>query len=375
VKSQQEKKRMKTKKILFAGALLVAMASTAWAKDAVKASVSNWTGSPIVQVNGDPYARGTYAVGTIHLYYTVVGNTFTAGNFGSFDVDWAIGANLTKGGATDYSAGVTMNLQQIGGTNTVLTPDPASFFITSNGQVGKSHVSVAIGSGVPSDPELNCDGCELVGHLQLSTTPQGAKLDTVTDILVKIKLVHPTACLKVYNFVTDQDYQLGILSTTSLNVPTRGANAGKVVSSQPGQYSDNVLIANICSSAQSFDLKVGLDANFETNPSSNPGQAVFTYSTSGEVDPGSFSISGFGSGTSQGQQLCLQNVTVAAGTTFLTTVHSQVKKGVLASSLPADGSFDFAAALYQNVNSGCTGALNTMASPNPASFTLPFTTN
>jgi hypothetical protein len=367
---------MKNKKrTLFVAAFLVAVASTAWAKDAVKASVSNWTGSPIVQVNGNPYAQGTYAVGTIQLYYTMVGNTFTAGNFGSFDVDWAIAANLTGGGSTDYSGGITLSLEQIGGTNVVLTPVPATFIVTSNAQTGKSHVTMAIGSGVPNDPQLNCDGCELVGHIQLSTTPQGVKLDTPTDILVKIKLVHATACLKVYDFVTDQDYQLGILNATNLNVATKGANAGKVVSSQPGQYSENVLIANICSGAQSFDLKIGLDPGFETNPSGNPGQAVFTYSTSGEVDPGSFNISAFGSGTAQGQQLCLQNVTVPAGSTFLATVHSQVTKGTLASALPADGTFDFAATLYQGVNSGCTGALNTIAIPNPASFTLPFTIN
>lgn len=378
---------MKGKKLFVVAACLLSLASPGWAKDAVKASVANWTGSPIVQINGNAYAQGTYAVGTIHLTYTVVGNTFTAGPFGSFDLDWAIGANLTNGGTTNYApagtnpAGITLNLKQIGGTNVLLDIDPGSFLVTSNQQTGKSHVGLTIGAGVPDDPELNCDGCELVGHLQLSTTPQGAKLDTVTDVLVKIKLVHPTACLKVYNFVTDQDHQLGTLTTTDLKIGTNGRNAGKVVSSQPGQYSDNVLIANTCSSDESFDLKIGLDPKFETNPSNNPGNAVFTYSTAGEVDPDSFAISGFGTGTPQGQQLCLQNVTVAAGTSFLATVHAQVIKGTLASTLPGDSdgdgknNFDFAATLYETVNASCTGALDSEATPNPASFALPYTTS
>jgi hypothetical protein len=54
-------------------------------------------------------------------------------------------------------------------------------------------------------------------------------------------------------------------------------------------------------------------------------------------------------------------------------VHSDVK-GVAASTLPADGSFDFNATLYETVNSGCSGTLDTLADPNPATFTLPFTT-
>lgn len=365
---------MKNKRMLFVAALLFSMASASWAKDAVETSVTNWTGSPFVQINGNPYAQGTFAVGTIQLSYTVTGYTFTAGSFGSFDVGWDIEPNLTSGGTTNYTGGITLNFQEIGGTNLVLTPNPGSFTVLSSAQTGTSNVAVSIANNVPSDPALNCDGCELVGHLQLSTTPQGAKLDTPTDILVKIKLVHPTACIKVYNFVTDQDYQLGTLQTTNLKVATNGAHAGKVVSSQPDQYSDNVLIANTCSTDASFDLKLGLDPNFETNPSGNVGMAVFTYAAPGEIDASNFNITTFGSGTPQGQQLCLQNVTVTAGTTFLATVHSQVKKGTAASALPSDGSFDFAASL-STANSGCSTGLISVANPNPATFVLPFTTN
>ena len=50
-----------------------------------------------------------------------------------------------------------------------------------------------------------------------------------------------------------------------------------------------------------------------------------------------------------------------------------LSKGIPQTSLPVDGSFDFAASLYQNANAGCSGPLNSLASPNPATFTLPFT--
>ncbi len=75
--------------------------------------------------------------------------------------------------------------------------------------------------------------------------------------------------------------------------------------------------------------------------------------------------------------MCLQNVGVPAYTTLLATVHSRVIKDILASSLDSDGNgkFDFKATLYENVNSECTGAFDTLAAPNPAGFALPFTTS
>jgi hypothetical protein len=177
----------------------------------------------------------------------------------------------------------------------------------------------------------------------------------------------------VYNFITDQDFNLGILDTTTLNVPTSGKKAGKVVSSQPGQFSDNVLIANTCVMDQSFDLKISLDDSFTTNPSGNPGNAVFTYASGGEFDSSDFSELLAGEGTPNHENLCLQKVTVPAGSSFLATVHSGIKDSWPKTSLPADDSFDFAATLYHGVNLGCTGAPEMLAAPNPAKFVLPFT--
>lgn len=364
---------MKYRNLLLTAALFAAFANTAAAKDAVQSSVSGWTGTPIIQNNGNPDAQGTYAVGTIQLTYTVVGYTFTAGHFGSFDLDWGVQANYSGGPATSYSPAPMLKIEQIGGSNLELTPSPAEIAVSSSADQGKSTIDIAIGSNVPNDPALNCDGCTLIGNLKLATDPSGAKLDTVTNVQVRLVLAHPDSCLKAYNFVTNQDTGTQI-TTTTLNVATNGAKKGTVTSSAPGQFSDDVLIANTCPDEQTFDLKIALDTNFETNPSNDAGNAVFTYSTNGEVDQQSFNLSSFGLGTPQGQQLCLQNVTVPADASFLATVHSQVKKGTAASALPASKTFNFTTALHQASNTACAGALRTDIAPeNPVSATLGFT--
>lgn len=362
---------MKAKNYLLVAALVAAMTNPSWAKDAIEASVTNWTGTPIIQNNGNPDAQGTYAVGTIQLTYTVVGYTFPVGLLGSFDLNWGVAPGYSSGPAPAYP--INLKVEQIGGTNLTLLPTPDNFTVTSNSDSGMSRVDMAIASSVPTDPALNCDGCTLTGNLRMTTSPAGAKLDTVTNVQVKVMLLHPTNCLKAFNFVTDQDYERGVLTSTTVKVGTSGPWNGKVKGSDPSQYADNVLIANTCANDESFDLKIELDPSFETNPSNNPGNAVFTYSTTGEMDQTSFNLSSFGTGTAKGQQLCLQNVTVPAGSSFLTTVHSQLIKGVLPSTLPGDKSFDFTAKLFETVNAGCTGGLKSAVNPNnPAIFTLPF---
>ena len=54
------------------------------------------------------------------------------------------------------------------------------------------------------------DRTTLVGNLKLDA---GSKVGSVTSVQVHILLAHPTACLKVFNFVTDQDMQIGVLDT------------------------------------------------------------------------------------------------------------------------------------------------------------------
>jgi hypothetical protein len=174
--------------------------------------------------------------------------------------------------------------------------------------------------------------------------------------------VHPTACLKAYNFITDQDFT-DVLSSTLVNVKN-----GSIKSTSPGQFSNNVLIANTCASDMLVDLTISLDPRWETHGAN----AVHTYSTAGEIDPATFNIAAFGAGTPGGVNLCLQNVSIPAGTTFLAAVHSQLNKSIGAANL-GDAPFQFSASLLQP-NASCAGPLETYATPNPVSTALPFTT-
>ena len=134
-----------------------------------------------------------------------------------------------------------------------------------------------------------------------------------------------------------------------------------------------MLIANLCATDESFDLGIQLDSSFTT--SGNAAAAVKAYTTNGEFDTSDFNALMTGTGTKY-PSLCLQNVTVPAGASFLATVHSKVKDSWPQYRCCRLGkSFEFSAALYDTVNAGCTGTLETLASPNPTTTTLPFTIN
>jgi hypothetical protein len=372
-------KNYSARALLLATALLMGAAGTALAKDAIKESVANATGSPIMTVNGNPYAQGTYAVGTIQLFYTVQGYSFSPGVFGSFDVDWTDIGGYSSGPATNYSGGVYFNLfQNQANPNLILAPSPGSFLVSAAGQSGISHVTMSIANSVPSNPSLNCDGCELTAVLQSNTDPSGAHLDTVTTILVHIKLVWPTACLKLYDFITDEAFTTTITSTDVNTRWDRKLGAYVVTATNPyGQWSENVLLVNACPDPKSFDLKVTLDPHFDTNPSGNPGNATFTYSAGGAIDPSAFNISAFGSGTPQGEALCIANLSVAANDTFLATVHIGINKGVQWTG-GASGTFTFSGEidLPNSVSlSTCSGGTphGDVAAPNPEAATVSYT--
>jgi hypothetical protein len=349
--------------ILVAGLLLASMNGTAFAKDSLSVTVTNATQSPAIVNNGQ-------AVGTIQLFYHVAADEFPMGFFATFDVDWTIG---TGSRATNYGTGVTFDLiQDQQGGNVDLQAFPNTFTLTHLGQTGTSTISVFIAPDKDGNWPSNADGTTLVGNLKLDA---GSSVGSVTNIQVHIVLAKPSHCLKVYNFVTDQDFNLGILSTTNINVHTSGSKKGLVKTSQPGQFSDNVLIANVCATDHSFNLGIDLDSSFSTSPAGNPGNAVMTYTAAGEFDTSDFGALMSTTGIANRQSLCLLNVTVGAGESFLATVHSKVKDDLSQSDLPADRTFDFSAALYDAANAGCTEAPEALASPNPATFTLPFTVN
>jgi hypothetical protein len=328
--------------------------TTAWAGDDVQVTVAAiGTPAPALNVNGNEATQGT-----IQLFYTVTAFAFPLGDFGQFSVSMG-DVHLT--GANNAAYPATLTLQQNGSDNLSLTTSQSSFSISGLGWTGSTIVQIAIPSGVSDD-----DGAELVGNLNLSV-PGPNHVGTPSTIQVHIKLVHPTACVKPYDFITDADFN-AILTSAGVTVKNNS-----VKSSQPGQFGDDVLVANTCATSESFDLGITLDPRFETNPNGNPGNAVFLYSTAGEMDPSTFNIAAFGAGSAQGQSLCLQNVTMSPDSSLLATVHSQVVKGQNASAL-GTSPFAFTVSL-RAPNSGCAGPLNPDALPNPASVSLPFTVN
>jgi hypothetical protein len=334
--------------------------------DAVQAGVTIPSGQPVpvITENGYGYTPGTYAVGTVHLNYTTVGTTFPTGTFAVFRLNMSDVSTKGDNNTPDYPASLSLN--QIGSDDLALTPASSLFSVTGIGWSDSVLVTIRIPDWVANDPLLNEDGDVLVAKLQLAPE-NNPHLKTPTDILVKIKLVHSTACLKVYDFITDASLA-NTIASTEVNVNAKG----KVTSTNPyGSLSENVMVVNTCGTSESFDLKVYLDSWFSTQPTNNPGNAVFTFATAGEIDAATFNISSFGLGTAQGQNLCLKNLTVPASSTLLATVHMSINNGSLATSLPASRVFGFSANLT-TAGSSCGGSLISIATPNPASAPLSF---
>ena len=391
-------KSTKRTSLLLSIAALILMAITlpplASAKDAVQAAVTPIVPpTPIKQVNGTEYSSGTYAIGTIQLLYTVFAYTFTAGEFGQFTLDLKDLQVNTTGQSPSYP--VTLNLIQTGSSNLTLTPVPDTHSVTAPVGTdywdGSSTVTISIPSFVPSTPSLNLDGTVLVGNLQLKTPDAGAHLDTVTTVQVHIMLVHPNSCLKLYDYFTDEAFTT-IVTSTFVNL---GGRPKVVKATNPfGQFSNNILVANTCGGIESFDLLIKLDSHFETNPNNNPGNAVSTYQTGSTLDPTGTLVTppnvipSIWTGTPQGQKLCLPNISLAAGSSLLATVHMQLIKGNAPTWL--GGTYDSGTGQWSGSfggfvgeldvagsTSNCTGlgTLHTLVSPsNPAFASMSFTT-
>jgi hypothetical protein len=335
--------------------------------DAIQAGVTIPAGQqqvPLMTENGHGYTPGSYAVGTIHLDYTVVATSFPAGAFATFQLNMS--DVYTKGAIASYPT--LLSMAQNGSDKLALSPSNSPVSVSGIGWAGSVMVTVSISPQVANDPTLDDDGDVIVGKLQLQA--DDPQLKTTTDILVKIRLVHPTSdCLKVYDFISDASLA-NTLTATEVNVNSRG----KVTSTNPyGSLSQNVMVVNTCAINETFDLRVNLDPWFSTQPSNNPGNAVFTFSTAGEIDAASFNIATFGLGTAQGQKLCLQNVVVPGDSTYLATVHMSINNGLPATSLPVGKVFNGFGAALTEAGASCAGNVVSGVTPNPISAPLPFT--
>ena len=330
--------------------LALAMASTAaFANDNVIATVTN-VGSPeaVIVNNG-------VALGTIQPTYSLSASC-TTGTLATFNLAMAV--QVGTGTAPAYP--VTLTLEDAGnGTGVQLVPTQTSFTVTGPAWIGNTDVAVNV------DCSKLSPGNDIVGNLKVSSS--NSHLKTITSINVHVKEPASTpACLKVYSFETNQDTG-DLLSSVGIVAPR-----GTVKSSNPGQISVDSLVVNTCPDTKSFDVAVGIDTDWSLNPSGNPGNATFTYNTSGDLDPSTFNLTSFGTGTAQGQTICLHSVMLASGDMFLVTEHSQINSGVALSSL--HNPFNFWTSLYI-AGSSCTGSLDADGAPNPATSTLTWTVN
>jgi hypothetical protein len=335
---------------LVAASTLMLISNAFAAKDDLQIKIISST-PEFVAISND-IDLDTYTSNPITLDFSLVDTSFPEGvtAFGTVQVGMNI---VDKSGAqpqnqsTEYP--LTVNLVQQGGGNQdlLLTASPNSFPRNAAGEFGTSDVTVTLNC-----TEGKCDGKEqLEATLQFNGPGGNDGLNSSVNLTVRISLVPPpeTACLGVKSFVTNQGRNT-VVDTTEVVTVRAGKNAGKVNTTVPfGQHSYNVLVANICGETDSFDLKITLDPSYETNPSNNPGNAVFTYLLGGMVDIEDFAIESFFNKTPQGQTLCLEDVELIGEHTSLTTVHMGVKRGVLQEELTGFGGeqkFSFTAEIF-----------------------------
>ncbi len=331
--------------------LLLSLSLPVMAEDAISGSIAIPQGqaAPLMTVNGSGQTPGTYAIGTIQLWYTVTAFTFPSGEIANFDLNLQYNVDPQKPKTPTYP--VTLTVRQVG-KDLTLAPNPSSVAVTDTNFSGTSRITISVPDGAPS-----ADGTELVGNLQLET-PGNSRLGTVTTVQVHVKLVYPTACLKLYDFITKQG--LDPFSSLTVNVNRNQ----KITGTNPPQLSDNILLVNTCSMPHDFSLEARLDSDFATNPSGNPGNAVFLYTSSDTAEPTVSTISSYatGVGAAKQQATCLPGLTIQAHQTILMAVHMALNNKILnPDALPAK--FAFGASVY-GATGACSGSLDTLATPN-----------
>ena len=188
---------MKSKQIYVILGLVLMLATaggTALANDNIKSNVTIPVGQPVPIIENN----GT-ASGTIRLNYTFAGTEFQCGPFAQFNLDMIDELGTGQGGS--YPADLNLAVSGLG-TPVQLSPSPNYFSVNGVGWGGSSLVTVNIDCGnLDDDPT---DGDVIDGQMNVrATVPSGhgsAHLDTITTIQVHIKLIFPTACLKLYSF-------------------------------------------------------------------------------------------------------------------------------------------------------------------------------
>lgn len=338
--------------------MVVLITGSAWANDQIVSTVTPltnpYTNAPIIQVNG-------VSQGNIRLVYTLIGTQFPCGPqnpFATFNLNMVDqqGNGPIRG---SYPATLTV-ADSGGGTPIQLSPAPNTFTVNGIGWNDNSTVSVNIDCASLPAP---VDGQIIDGQMNQSTN-NNSHLNTISTIQVHIMLVFPTACLKLYSFESDQNTfdQLTSVKVIPRTTVTKGTD--------PSAVSVDAMVVNTCSTPEAFDIGINL-GQYWTNIGATSNAATYTYTSDGEFDPADYGLASWGTGTLQGQTLCIKNFTVQPGNSFLTRVYSQIIAGTWLVNLPT-GSFPFSAALY-TPSSNCAGSLlpNTLVTPNnPATSAL-----
>jgi hypothetical protein len=207
-------------------------AGGAWAKDAVMTSIpaGGAPGALGIDENGNPLSSGTYAIGTLKLHYSDIENSWTPGEFANFTLNIRLKEGKPKP-PTSYPADV--HFRQVGSglglavtgcvnvTNTAFTD--STLPLGGLGAEANCNVQVTIPT---QDPAMNFGGALLVGNLQMETDA-GVHLDTVTTVQVRVMLVFPTACLRLFNVITTNGVN-SVVETYNIGAKTNANDISNV---------------------------------------------------------------------------------------------------------------------------------------------------
>jgi hypothetical protein len=341
-------------------AMLFTLTTGAWAGDALQTNVT-----AVSQLSQNPpnvIGSGSTS-GVIQLLYTYIGYSFPCGQFATFN----LGFQVVTGPPQSPTYPSPLVLADSGKASFVqLAPAPSGLSVLNNSWSGSSSVTVNINNcgGLP-----NTDGSEIDGTMLMINNQSNLSAFSSVQVLIKLVFPNPAGCLKLYSFESNQG-TLDLLTSLTVVADKKGL----VKSTNPGEISADALVVNTCPTPQTFDLGENLGQFWRTNPYNNPGNAVFTFTTAGEVDPGDYNFADWGQGTKQGESLCIQNFTLQSQDSLLMRVHSKIINGSLVSDLPKSPSeFPFVTGLYTGGSSCGTPLSSGLVTPNPATSAVSYT--
>ena len=322
-----------------------------WAGDNLSVSIQDISPAATIKVNDKDVTQGT-----LQLWYTVTAFSFTPGFFGTFRIDMK---DVHLSGPLNAVYPAPLTLTQNGSPNLTLTPAPSILSVTGLTWTDHSIVTIGIPSGVP-----NTDGTDLVGNLRLNI-PASNRVAGPATVQVHLRLVHPTFCLKVYNFMADAGAETLYGDAFRLDVRLKN---DEVSSASPGTSSSNILVANVCGEQKAVDIGAILDPVWAVIGA----QGVKLYSATGDITLTNYDNNLFGEPRVNGTNVCFQNAAIVAGQTVLLNIKVTLQSK-LAESAIGVSPFSFEGSITQGATS-CKGNLEPLANPNPVSANLPFTT-